>query len=1634
MAAPVGAGVPPVGAAPAVPFVHPIPDHVYLRMHKDKHEEGKDETWKAFTRLAGTYADELQASYVLTRDPITRGNQIAALGYVQARIDTDQARIYNYLVNATAHYASAEIDAVDRGTPDCGSRLWDLLCLRHRAEDASTRIAKKEELEHFALNGFKHDEFEVYFDTLANMWNAVNQLAAPGAGQVVDEESLVSRVLRGVARDQRYAATVTSIRLAAAPPDLLQLKASLKRTYMAIKAETRQASDAAHMLGERGKCPYPGCGSQKHELSACPLKAADLKLRREAQDLRRGGKGGSSKAASSSKDVVCGYKPCGKKGHQERNCWLKKRHEREAKEKPSLTGKEGREKKKSSRQREDREDANAASERAAGPDEDSHIIAMKLYDIYSDEDLEEAIMVDSGTSCHITPHRRHLINLRPCNKTLGQVGKQILQVRWMGDMPVIVKRVSEDGSVTYIKLLLRDVYLVGEASKALISVKRAKKSGFIATFADDGKEGFHHDKIGFLPFVEGPNGLSYLPVKYECHNGEQAMLAVEGKSAGNDADTESDSESDDDVPDLLDSDSSDDDEAGAAPPKPAQVERQSKKTEESDSDSDSDGPPALMASDSESDDDDGPPVSAAGNLSAQQRRAINAANDEYYQRIALKHHVRCGHTNLAYLRSVATTVDGLEELQQLPLDFKMKPCPTCMTSKSRAQPVKHKAERSKVVHHLVHSDTTGKMRVRSSRGNRYASVFVDCASNYKHVKCHPLKSDYPRIYKERNIEAGRAPSILRTDGAGEMTSADFEQSLLHDQTFHQKSVPYSQFQNGRAEAAIRTVSTRARTLMADSALPAKYWDYAMEAAAHLENTTQPHAPGSTATAYERFHGRAPAGGFLRPFGCYAVAHLGKSRVKDGKLSDRGRPGVHLGLGFTDGFKAYRLLDVKTGEVFHSAPSMTTFDEAYFPCRPGASKDRWPRLDLPSAFLHIDVESAESDTTPADFEPYILRSSTAEAALKPTPPPTPPLSLAPTLSSAPSRTPSVGGAADQRASRSATPSSIRTESVVSMSQLPHTYPVAGESTTNDNDPTAWTAGMGVGSDYFDENMSAHAAHLDDVILDDTPTCLEDAKNSPYWPQWKKALAEERAALEKRGVWKSVDSLPPGAKLLQAKVVYKQKKNKDGQVYRFKCRCTAKGFSQVELVHYYDTFAAVAAGSYVRTCLSLAVANKMKIRHLDVVTAFLYPFLLEKLHMMVPEDIAKFPGEMVELVRSIYGTKQVDDEDEIEYREAKLTISSLVHQAAHNWWKELTAALRSFGLQAACDEETIFVITSGTTKLIVVTFVDDLIVIHDNDQLFRRFVNHLKRRFEITDEGELEFYLGVLYEQDADNWSMKASQKAYIERLAETFGGDTWHPAKTPMEENFVVRATDLDEHPPAELVTRYRKLLGSLLFLACWSRPDISVAVGKLARWSTCCTEKLYSSLKRILRYVIATKDRGITWTGNEDVLKATGHARNELYAYVDSAYADCPITRRSTMGYTIMLNGAVVSWRSKRQPIVALSTAEAEYIAACYAAQEIVALRTLLDRLGFRQQNPTCCYEDNQACILLAGEPVFRERSKHIDVRWHFVREATRNFILQLVPCSTHNMIADALTKPLGWVKFLKFIEMIMNFKHNNSA
>eukprot|EP00961_Rhodomonas_salina_P144336 1943413-Rhodomonas_salina.1 len=231
---------------------------------------------------------------------------------------------------------------------------------------------------------------------------------------------------------------------------------------------------------------------------------------------------------------------------------------------------------------------------------------------------------------------------------------------------------------------------------------------------------------------------------------------------------------------------------------------------------------------------------------------------------------------------------------------------------------------------------------------------------------------------------------------------------------------------------------------------------------------------------------------------------------------------------------------------------------------------------------LEVEEPGETSTPAEYKPYVLRSSTSSNT--PAHPPVPeelpievlnhPRDLRAALAAGVPAQPSLSPSISAGVSRSASPA----PQVINERGVPD--PVNDAS----NDPLAWTSGLasgetaGISDQYFDEAMEAHAIHAEEPVMDDSPTTFEEAKASPYWKHWQAALIAERKSLEARGVWNQIETLPYGAKLLKAKVVYKQKKNAKGKVVRFKCRCTAKGNAQIELVHYYDTFAAVASGAY------------------------------------------------------------------------------------------------------------------------------------------------------------------------------------------------------------------------------------------------------------------------------------------------------------------------------------------------------------------------------------------------------------------------------------------------------------------------
>ena len=231
----------------------------------------------------------------------------------------------------------------------------------------------------------------------------------------------------------------------------------------------------------------------------------------------------------------------------------------------------------------------------------------------------------------------------------------------------------------------------------------------------------------------------------------------------------------------------------------------------------------------------------------------------------------------------------------------------------------------------------------------------------------------------------------------------------------------------------------------------------------------------------------------------------------------------------------------------------------------------------------------------------------------------------------------------------------------------------------------------------------------------------------------------------------------------------------------------------------------------------------------------------------------------------------------------------------------------------------------------------------------------------------------------------------------------NPVSTPMDvATKLIKSINEENKVDARV---YQSAVGSLLYLATATRPDISLAVGKAAQFNANPTTAHWTLVKRILRYVGGTADLGLLYTpgGNQ-----------ELVGYSDSDFAGDINDRKSTSAYTFIKSGALISWRSKKQTVVAQSTAEAEYVALAAAAQEAIWLRRLLEDFGLEQRRPTVLHEDNQAAIAISTNPVNHSRVKHIDTKYHFIRDQVEHGTILLQYCPTEQMVADILTKPLA--------------------
>jgi Reverse transcriptase (RNA-dependent DNA polymerase)/gag-polypeptide of LTR copia-type/Integrase core domain len=511
----------------------------------------------------------------------------------------------------------------------------------------------------------------------------------------------------------------------------------------------------------------------------------------------------------------------------------------------------------------------------------------------------------------------------------------------------------------------------------------------------------------------------------------------------------------------------------------------------------------------------------------------------------------------------------------------------------------------------------------------------------------------------------------------------------------------------------------------------------------------------------------------------------------------------------------------------------------------------------------------------------------------------------------------------------------------------------------------------------------------------PTSYKEAINSDNHEMWEKAMDLEYNAIVDADTWDLVDK-PKHCRTVGCKWVFKIKENSDGSISRYKARLVAKGYTQQEGIDYYETFAPVAKFQSIRGLLAIGAHHDYEIHQMDVVSAFLNGDIDAEVYMEQPEGyITKGNEEKVcKLKKCLYGLKQ----------------------ASKAWYEKIDATLKQLNFSSLDADTCIYSLHEGDTVIYIALYVDDLLILTNSKSKLDSVKDYLGQQFQMKDLGEVQNVLGLQINRDRRNRRLTISQEKYVRDMLKRFSLDQCKSVRTPLEPNSKLCRTEDGE--TCDDVKLYQSMVGSLLYAMRGTRPDIGYAVTKLSQFCSNPSHIHLIAVKRVMRYLQGTKEYKLHYgTSDNQIL--------ELVGYSDADWANDVDSRRSITGYVFMLGNNIISWATKAQPTVALSTVEAEYMAAAQAAQECIWWRNFLAKLRMKITTPTTILDDNQGAIALAKHPGYHARTKHIDIRHHFIREQidAENIKLEYIP--TSEMIADQLTKPLPAAQHEKLVGLM---------
>jgi hypothetical protein len=475
---------------------------------------------------------------------------------------------------------------------------------------------------------------------------------------------------------------------------------------------------------------------------------------------------------------------------------------------------------------------------------------------------------------------------------------------------------------------------------------------------------------------------------------------------------------------------------------------------------------------------------------------------------------------------------------------------------------------------------------------------------------------------------------------------------------------------------------------------------------------------------------------------------------------------------------------------------------------------------------------------------------------------------------------------------------------------------------------------------------------------------------------------------------------------SKYVFKLKRHPDGSIEKYKARNVCFGHRQIlGIDHDNNNEAPVADSATIRLVTAIAVANDLTEHQVDVGNAYLEATLEQTIYVKppVPETGPDGSPQCWLLHKALYGLRQ----------------------AGKAWFDCLSTWLLDYGFQRSQLDPCLFVLldTRGDILCLVPVHVDDLKIAHIKGGWWDNFRTALEARFTIT-WSPLTFYLGIEYTYHSKGVTMH--QTGYIEHMLDIFNMAACSPADVPMlPATQIIKADAPSTDAERAIMSKvpYGRAVGMLNWLSVMTRPDITYTVSRLASVLADPGLAHWEAAKLVMRYLAGTKTLGITFSKDPRNME-----RNTLVAFCDSDYAGDIETRRSHIGYALFFNDGPIAWKSSQYKAVTKSTCEAEYIAASHAGTEIMYMRQLLQGLGgpYTPRAAIELREDNAGCIALARAERVTKRSKHIDVHYHWLREAVRDLLINITHWPTSRQIADLLTKPLGRIQFAKLRSPLM--------